>query len=127
MYRNPDLKEETIPSVEKLQSALQHEVEKHRYWHFLEGILFLVVGILAIAMPVVSTMTVELVAATALSIGGVMRLINSFRFQTGRRWRLLSGVVFLAAGAAMLWWPHGGVWLALIIVTGAFLFAEGVH
>jgi len=102
----------------------EKEIRKHRYWYSFEGLLFLAAGVLAIALPGLTTLAAELVVSAALCVGGLVRLINSARFPAGRGWRILSGALFLAAGAAMLWWPAEGI-NTLIIITGAFLFAEG--
>lgn len=125
MYRNIGLNTDPIFSKSDPARDIEQEVRKHRTWHFFEGILFLAAGILAIALPGVTTVAAELIVSVALCVGGLMRLINAFRFQTGRWWRALSGAIFLAAGSAMAWWPAEGI-NTLIVLIGIFLFAEGL-
>lgn len=125
MYRNGDLRGEASSRIERITRDLNQEIRKHRNWHFIEGVLFLIAGILAIVLPGVTAMTAELIVGVSLCIGGLMRLVNAFRFQTGRWWRFLSGAIFLATGVSMLWWPAAGI-ASLVIITGAFLFAEGL-
>jgi uncharacterized membrane protein HdeD (DUF308 family) len=124
MYRNDDLKTHASSRIAGIARDLKEEVRKHRNWHFLEGVLFLIAGIVAIVLPGVTAMAAELVVGVSLCIGGLMRLTNAFNFPTGRWWRTLSGAIFLAAGSSMLWWPAAGI-ASLVLITGAFLLVEG--
>jgi uncharacterized membrane protein HdeD (DUF308 family) len=125
MYRDSDPNTGPILTITDLTRSAREEIRKHRSWYFFESLLFLAAGIGAIALPGVTTMAAALVVSLALCAGGLVRLINAFRFPTGRGWRLLSGAIFLAAGGTMLWWPAEGI-DTLVIIIGAFLFAEGL-
>jgi uncharacterized membrane protein HdeD (DUF308 family) len=107
-----------------LRRDLEQEVARHKSWYVFEGILCIVMGILAIVLPGVTTLTVSMLIGTALVIGSILRLAAAARSTTARGWRVLSGLLFLAAGATMLWWPLAGV-ASLIILTGVLLLAEG--
>lgn len=104
---------------------LGQEIRKHKYWYTFEGLLFVTAGVLAIALPGVTTLAAEGIIGAVLCLGGLARLVNSVRFDAGRGWRLLSGLIFLAAGGSMLWWPAEGI-NTLVVIIGIFLFAEGL-
>jgi DNA ligase D-like protein (predicted polymerase) len=73
----------------------------------------------------ITALAAQYVVGALLLLGGAMRLVNAFRFPRGRWWRSISGVLFIAAGGAMIWWPLIGL-SALILAIGALLVVEGV-
>jgi uncharacterized membrane protein HdeD (DUF308 family) len=111
--------------LEDLRRRIDEEVAAHRGWYVFEGILFLVIGLLAVLVPGVTALAAQYVVGALLLLGGAMRLVNAFRFPRGRWWRSISGVLFIAAGGAMIWWPLIGL-SALILAIGALLVVEGV-
>jgi uncharacterized membrane protein HdeD (DUF308 family) len=123
MYKNT-LKADPFFLMESQAHDRVREIQQHHYWYSFEGLLFISAGVLAISLPGITAVAAGLVVSAALCIGGLMRLLNAARFHTGRGWRLLSGAIFLAAGGSMLWWPVEGI-NTLVLIMGAFLFAEG--
>lgn len=103
-------------------------LKKYRTWYMIYGIVLIALGLLAIAMPYVATIAVELTIGWLLVIGGVFGLIATFsggQSTPGFWWSLLVAVLYLLAGVALLWHPvAGAVMLTLILV--AYLIAGGI-
>src|SRR5262249_31155104 len=96
-----------------------------RSWYVLESVLFILMGVLAIALPGVTSLAVDGMVGALLLIAGAMRFTNGIRFSRGRSWRLASGIIFLAAGFSMLYWPLAGL-AAISMILGLLLLAEGI-
>jgi uncharacterized membrane protein HdeD (DUF308 family) len=92
----------------------------------LIGVLLAVLGIVAIAVPAVSTIVAETWIAVILSSAGVTKLVYAFqtRDQGGFIWKVLLSVLYVATGAMLLFYPLTGV-LTLTLLLGSFLLTEG--
>lgn len=91
------------------------------------GILMIVCGFLAIAVPLASGIGVAIVIGWLVLVSAVSHLIFAFRRRGvgGVLWQLLLAVVYGAAGIAILLYPLAGLaWLTLVLAT--FLFIEAV-
>jgi uncharacterized membrane protein HdeD (DUF308 family) len=93
----------------------------------IEGIVLFILGLLAIVIPNVATLAVEVFIGWILLLSGVVGLISTFRMRSapGFGWSLLSAVIAIAAGVILLAWPLSGV-LSLTLILTAFLTIEGV-
>lgn len=93
----------------------------------LIGILLTVLGIVAIALPAVSTIVVETWVAAILSSAGVAKLFYAFqtRNQGGFIWKLLLSILYIGTGVMLFFNPLTGV-LTLTLLLGSFLLTEGV-
>jgi uncharacterized membrane protein HdeD (DUF308 family) len=93
----------------------------------LTGILLIVLGIGAIALPAVSTIVVETWIALILGTAGVAKLVHAFqtREEGGFVWKLLLGILYIATGVMLFFYPLTGI-LTLTLLLGSFLLTEGV-
>jgi len=96
-----------------------------RGWYIVEGILFIAIGVLAIAMPNVTAFAIEFLLAALFLIGGIARFGYGLFNPQHRWWRLFSGAVYAIAGGAIFIWPIAGL-TALLAIVGALLLLEGV-
>jgi len=101
----------------------------HDQWSFYltEGVILLVLGLLAILVPPVATISVTIVIGAVFFASGVTGLISTF---TGRRapgfwWSLISAVLAIVVGLLLLARPISGA-LSLTLVLIAFFIAEGI-
>lgn len=103
-------------------------IRKYSTWFMIYGAVLIVLGALAVLAPNVATIAVELVIGWLLLATGVMGLVAVFSAGSsapGFIWNLITAVVFLLAGVALLWHPAAGaVTLTFIIV--AYLLAAGL-
>jgi uncharacterized membrane protein HdeD (DUF308 family) len=103
------------------------ETKQDRNWSLLIGILLIVLGIIAIALPVVSTIFAETWFALILGSAGVAKLIYAFRTRVegGFIWKLLLGILYIATAILLLVYPQTAI-LTLTLLLGSFLLTEGV-
>ena len=111
--------------------AFEREVASaiHAHWglFLFEGIMLIVLGAVAIIVPVVATLAFTLVIGWLFLISGGVGLVTTFwmRNAPGFWWALLSAVVALAAGIVLILWPISGT-LSLTLVLIAFFAVEGI-
>jgi len=93
----------------------------------LTGALLIVLGIVAIVVPNVSTIVAETWIALILSSAGVAKAVYAFqtRDQGAFIWKLLLSVLYIATGVMLFFYPLTGV-LTLTLLLGSFLLTEGV-
>ena len=89
------------------------------------GILMLICGILAIALPLASSLGIVIVVGWLILLGGVWHLIFVFHSHSlgGVLWQLLLAVVYGFAGIYMLLNPLLGL-VTLTLVLAIFLLIE---
>ncbi len=96
-------------------------------WFIALGIVFLIGGFFAIAMPLVSSLAVGIFLAAVLVVAGVVQIWQSFSVQswTGFLWQLIIGIVMLLGGIAIYMSPATGS-VALTLVIAAVFIAKGI-
>jgi len=89
-------------------------------WFVALGIVFLIGGFFAIAMPLVSSLAVGIFLAAVLVVAGVVQIWQSFSVQswTGFLWQLVIGIVMLLGGIAIYMSPATG-WIAMTAGAGS--------
>ena len=94
-------------------------------WSKALGILMVICGILAIALPLASSIGVVLVVGWLILLAGVWHLIFVFHSHSfgGVLWQLLLAIVYGFAGIYMLMHPLLGL-VTLTFVIAIFLFIE---
>jgi uncharacterized membrane protein HdeD (DUF308 family) len=113
--------------MNQLQSALAQSIREHWVLFLIEGIVLVVLGILAVIIPVVATIAVTIFLGWLFLISGAVGLVTTFwaRHAPGFWWSLLSAVLAIAAGIVLLAWPiSGAVSLTLLLIV--FFTIEGV-
>jgi uncharacterized membrane protein HdeD (DUF308 family) len=91
------------------------------------GILLIILGIVAIAQPAVSTIFAETWFALILVSAGVAKLTYAFQTRDagGFIWKLLLSIAYIGTGAMLFFSPLKGA-LTLTLLLGSFLLTEGV-
>ena len=101
----------------------------HDHWRLLliEGIVLVVLGLAAIAVPFVAGLAATIYLGWIFVIGGVVGLVSSLRARQapGFGWALLSAVLAVIAGGLLLWNPVQGL-VTLTYVLIAFFIIDGV-
>ena len=103
-------------------------LRKYRTWFMLYGVLLVILGFLAIAVPYVATLATGILIGWLLVAGGVFGLIAVFsagKSASGFWWNLFTSIIYLLAGLARLIRPVAGV-LTLTILLAAYLLAGGI-
>ena len=92
-----------------------------------EGIVLVLLGLAAVALPPVASLAITLLIGWILLISGAVGLYTTFamRGAPGFVWALVSALLGIAAGIVLLIWPASGV-VSLTIVLAVFFAIEGV-
>src|SRR5947209_9225050 len=111
----------------RLQSALSAAVREHWGLFLVEGIILVVLGILAIIIPPLATIAVAIFIGWLFLISGIAGLITTFgaRHAPGFWWSLLSAILGIAAGIVLLGWPVSGA-ISLTLLLILFFVIEGI-
>jgi len=96
-------------------------------WSMIWGLVMFICGILAISLPMASSLGIVIVLAWLILFAGISHLIFAFHSHSvgGFLWKLLLAILYGAAGVYMLMNPLLGV-LSLTLVLAVFLLIEGV-
>ena len=102
-------------------------VRKASGWSMVCGILMIILGILAISLPLASSIGIAIVLAWLILFAGISHLIFAFQSHSvgGFLWQVLLAVVYGIAGIYMLMNPLLGV-LSLTLVLAVFFLVEGI-
>lgn len=102
-------------------------VKKASGWSIVGGILLLICGVLAIAMPLASSIGLVILLGWLILFGAIWHLIYAFQAGNigGVLWQILLAILYGAVAIYMLIHPLLGV-LSLTLVLGVFLVIEGV-
>lgn len=117
---------------EKIDTArIQVSVAKalHAHWRvFLaEGVALVLLGIIAIAVPRVATIAVEVLLGWVLLVSGIVGLIATVRVRSapGVGWAIVSAFLAILVGLMLLWWPLSGAF-TMTLILAIFFLVEGV-
>jgi len=110
----------------KARAALAKSVRDHWILFLVEGNVLVVLGLLAIFLPLVASLAATVFFGSILLVAGVMGLIATIaaRHAPGFSWALISAVLAIVTGGLLLASPVGGA-ISLTVVLIAFLFLEG--
>jgi uncharacterized membrane protein HdeD (DUF308 family) len=110
-----------------IRSAASVAIRRHWGLFLFEGVLLMLLGILAVLLPVVASITATLFFGWILLFSGVLGLFSTLRARhaPGFGWSLFSAITGIVAGGVLLWMPVQGT-LSLTAVLIAFLFIEGI-
>jgi uncharacterized membrane protein HdeD (DUF308 family) len=113
--------------VRQVRDAFAAAVQRHWGLFLFEGIVLLILGVLAVLAPVIASVAATIFFGWILLISGIVGLVTTFRARQapGFWWALLSDLVAIVAGVVLLWRPLLGT-LSLTAVLIAFLFVEGI-
>jgi uncharacterized membrane protein HdeD (DUF308 family) len=113
--------------MDRLQQALAQAVRDHWVLFLIEGIVLVVLGVLAILVPMVATIAVAILIGWLILISGVVGLTSTFMMRNapGFWWSLLSAVLGIVAGVILLGWPILGA-VSLTLLLFVFFTVEGV-
>jgi uncharacterized membrane protein HdeD (DUF308 family) len=114
-------------NIEQRSAGVQEALQHHWGLFLTEGILLVILGMVAIALPALASLAATAFLGWLLLLSGLVGLISTVRARRapGFAWSLVSAILAIAAGAVLLWLPLQGT-LSLTAVLIAFLFVEGL-
>jgi uncharacterized membrane protein HdeD (DUF308 family) len=112
--------------VDSVRTAVRKTIRDHWVVFLVEGIALLLLGLLAIILPVIATLAIEQVIGWVLLASGIIGLYMTWRVRgaAGTGWSWLSAAVGILAGVLLLRWPLSGA-VSLTLIVSAFLLIEG--
>jgi uncharacterized membrane protein HdeD (DUF308 family) len=110
-----------------LGAAFQKSVREHWRAFLIEGIILVILGLAAIALPPLAGLATTLVLGWLFLLGGIVGLVATFgqRNAPGFWWALLSAAIAVLAGGVLLANPLAGL-ATLTYVLIAFFLIDGV-
>jgi len=102
-------------------------LRRNRGMFLVEGILFLVLGCLAIAMPILFTLAADFLFGILFIVGGIAQLVRVYKtWGISGTWpSLFVSLITLCAGIIMLINPLAGI-LALTSLLAAYFLCAGI-
>ena len=109
------------------RAILPGSIRAHWWVFLIEGIVLILLGIGAILIPVIASLTVAIFLGWLFLIGGIAGGATALSRPKapGFWWAILSAVVTIIAGLLLIGWPFTGV-LSLTVVLAAYLFIDGI-
>ena len=117
----------SVRNVSEMQDALKDALKTHWKLFLFQGIVMVILGILAVVWPAVATLAVDIYVGWLFLISGTVGLVAMFsaRDVPAFFWTLLTAALAMAVGVLLIWKPAEGA-ESLTIVLTAFFIAEGV-
>jgi uncharacterized membrane protein HdeD (DUF308 family) len=124
----------TNPNISDMQRAVKDTVHLHWQIFLTQGVIMVVLGVLAVVWPQISTIAVDVYVGWLFLLSGVVGLVSMFLAQNVQAflWSLLTAALSLFVGVLLLWHPTEGavsltlVLIALFIVEGIFQIAASL-
>jgi len=115
------------PSHSNMQRAIREALAAHWRLFLFQGVVMIVLGVLAVALPVAATIAVEIYIGWLFLVSGIIGLVAMFSAHDvpAFLWSLVTAALSVAVGVMLIWNPVAGA-LSLTLVLAAFFIAEGV-
>ena len=114
----------TLRDVER---AISETVRTYWVLFLVQGVIMMVLGVLAIIWPQISTLAVDIYVGWMFLLSGLVGLVTMFLAPNVEAflWSLLTAALSLFVGVLLLWHPvEGAVSLTLVLI--AFFIVEGI-
>jgi uncharacterized membrane protein HdeD (DUF308 family) len=114
------------PDIENIKRAVATSLHEHWQLYVGEGVVLVILGLAAAAIPAFATLAIEILVGWIFLISGVVGLITTWRMRQapGFWWALVSAILGIAAGAVLLLQPLSGI-LSLTLILIVFFLVEG--
>jgi uncharacterized membrane protein HdeD (DUF308 family) len=121
------LEDKVTATVFTSERSVIDMLKAHWRLYVLEGVVMIVLGVLAIAYPIFATLAVDLYLGWLFLFSGLFALIATFSVRQfpGFWWALVTALLSILVGSALIWKPGEGV-VSLTAVLTAFFVVEGV-
>ena len=115
------------PEYDGMQRAIKDALGAHWRMFLLEGVVLIILGILAIAAPVVATIAVDVLIGWLFLFAGIAGFFAVFsaRNIASFLWSLVPAVLSISVGVLLLWKPVEGALSLTVLLIGLFI-VEGV-
>jgi len=103
------------------------ELKDHLTWFIGLGFALVILGIIAVMVPLIATFAVEWLIGILFIIGGIMMIVHAFKWRKKQSFvtDTIIGVIYVAAGVLFVVYPVHGVYTLTLLLT-AFFFVSGL-
>ncbi len=117
----------TDPGLSDMQRAITAALGTHWRLFLFQGVVLIILGVLAVLAPVAATMVIDVFVGWLLFISGVIGLVALFSTHEvpAFLWGLITAALSVVVGIVLIWKPLEGA-LTLTLVLTAFFIVEGV-
>src|SRR6476660_4026682 len=115
------------PTLSDMQRAVRDTVRLHWQLFLAQGVIMVILGVLAVIWPGISTLAVDIYVGWLFLLSGIVGIASMFLAQDVQAflWLLLTAALSLFVGIVLLWHPvEGAVSLTLVLI--AFFIVEGI-
>jgi uncharacterized membrane protein HdeD (DUF308 family) len=125
------LEENKMATLNPLRSAMQHAISEalSTHWRLLlfQGVIMLLLGILAFLAPVAATIAADIFIGWLFLISGVVGLVAVFSAKDipAFLWSLITAALSVTAGVLLIWKPVEGALTLTLLLTALFI-TEGI-
>lgn len=115
------------PDLSNMQRAVRDAFGAHWRLMMFQGVVMIILGVLAVAAPVIATIAIDIYVGWLFLFSGVIGLIALFSSHhiPAFLWTLITAALSIALGILLIWKPVEGA-LSLTFVLTAFFLVEGV-
>src|SRR5215469_3631652 len=115
------------PDIEDIRRRMAATIHAHWKLVLAQGIVMVVFGLLAVAMPNIATLAVEIFVGWLFFIAGIFRALSVWhaRRMPGFGWSMLSALLAVLLGLILIARPLAGI-LTLTMLLVAFFILEGI-
>jgi uncharacterized membrane protein HdeD (DUF308 family) len=121
------MSDQPSPDMEDFRRRIAEALKLHWRAFLIQGIVMMVLGLVAIALPHLSTIAIELFLGWLILFGGVFRTLTLLRSKSapGFFWSLVTALLVVVLGIVLLLRPAEGV-LTFTMILIALFIVEGV-
>ena len=114
-------------ALSDMQRAVRDTVRLHWQLFLAQGVIMLILGVLAVVWPQISTLAVDIYVGWLFLLSGIVGILTMFlaRDVQAFLWMLLTAALSLFVGVMLVWHPTEGA-VSLTMVLTAFFIVEGV-
>jgi uncharacterized membrane protein HdeD (DUF308 family) len=107
--------------------TIENHTKSAANWSVALGVLILLLGIVALLVPVLTALAANYTLAWIALAIGVLQLIHAYQTRKRSRagWQVVTGILNLVVGALLLIYPVQGI-AAIALMLGALIFMVGV-
>lgn len=115
------------PNLSDMQRAVRDAFGAHWRLMMFQGVVMIILGVLAVAAPVIATIAIDIYVGWLFLFSGVIGLIALFSSHhiPAFLWTLITAALSIALGILLIWKPVEGA-LSLTFLLTAFFLVEGV-
>src|SRR4029450_11096964 len=115
------------PALGDMQRAIRDTVRRHWQLFLAQGVIMLILGILAVIWPGISTIAIDVYVGWLFLLSGIIGLFTMFLARNVQAflWMLLTAALSLFVGVTLPYPPPEGA-ASLALVLTAFFIVEGI-